>query len=439
MGRAALYTWLQILAFHGLGLGVLALALLKNVFLAGVFLFTYLAAREITRDSRLAALAALGLLLFPQITWESQRDLTHSVLASTIAAATLYCGLRAWRTGHWLDYLWLGLVVGCGTLSKISYCLFALALGLAALSLPGYRSVFLRRGILVSLAAFGLLTALYFQWIWLSPELALKRSQDIVRSNRGEAVQMRARAVLSVGKCLVMLGGGLLLAYWVAFRAKPAVSGGRGWAEPRALLGRTLVIIGAIVVVVVVGFGIALKDRWFQPVVFLGAILGALLVADRLTATAEGRVFKLLTAIAGLAVILLPLIPLSASVTRRPTRLNAPYTLLAKALKERVGEPPQILTSTRWVAGNLRFRFPSSTVVAPEFHALPWTPRDRALVVWDATKAAAPPLPLVNLVSNRYGLSLDQLPPSFVDAGSLYTPAKRMKLGYVTLSASARN
>lgn len=42
----------------------------------------------------LAVLAAASLLLIPQIGWESQRDLTHSVLAAAVAAATLYVLIR---------------------------------------------------------------------------------------------------------------------------------------------------------------------------------------------------------------------------------------------------------------------------------------------------------------------------------------------------------
>ena len=45
-------------------------------------------------DSPTSALAALSLILFPQITYESQRDLTHSVLATSLAAATFLCAAR---------------------------------------------------------------------------------------------------------------------------------------------------------------------------------------------------------------------------------------------------------------------------------------------------------------------------------------------------------
>ena len=52
---------------------VLALALLKNVLLFLTALFTYCAGRE-AAGKRVGLLAALSILLFPAIAWESQRD-----------------------------------------------------------------------------------------------------------------------------------------------------------------------------------------------------------------------------------------------------------------------------------------------------------------------------------------------------------------------------
>ena len=76
------------------GNGVVALALFKNSLLLASLVFTYLAVREIVDDERVALVAMFSMLLFPQITWESQRDLTHSVLATALAAATFFVALR---------------------------------------------------------------------------------------------------------------------------------------------------------------------------------------------------------------------------------------------------------------------------------------------------------------------------------------------------------
>ncbi|EGK70866.1 hypothetical protein METUNv1_03091 [Methyloversatilis universalis FAM5] len=88
-----LYTWVQWLVFKLFGVSIFSLSLLKNTLLASTYGFVWLAARRWLPPS-LAVLAAASLLLIPQIGWESQRDLTHSVLAAAVAAATLYVLIR---------------------------------------------------------------------------------------------------------------------------------------------------------------------------------------------------------------------------------------------------------------------------------------------------------------------------------------------------------
>src|SRR5678815_3960771 len=85
-----LYDWIQTGLFGILGVNVFALSLLKNVALWMAYVFTFLAAREILTNARLAALAAVGMLFFPHIAWESQRDQSHLVMATALAAATLW-------------------------------------------------------------------------------------------------------------------------------------------------------------------------------------------------------------------------------------------------------------------------------------------------------------------------------------------------------------
>lgn len=89
-----LYTWLQIIFFKAFGFSIFSLALLKNLLLAGTYLLTYSNAKMVTRSRACGLAAALSLLFIEQIAWESQRDLTHTVLGATLAAATLQVFLR---------------------------------------------------------------------------------------------------------------------------------------------------------------------------------------------------------------------------------------------------------------------------------------------------------------------------------------------------------
>ena len=429
-----LYTWLQRLVFLIVGPGILGLALLKNTLLFSAFSFTYLGAKELTRDERIALLATLSLFLFPQIAWESQRDLTHSVLAMTLGAATFYMAVKVWRSGSAALYALLGLCAGLGTLSKYSYCMFALALGAAALTIPTFRRALLSKRALISLAVFGLVVVFHLNWVFDSPELFWQRPAELIRRSDNRAIMGRVLGVASVAMCVVTLGGAISVLYLFIFRGLSIESKGE-FREARLWIQRTLLGSAVVGLGVVLWLGIELKDRWFQPAIFLIAILAAILVRNRVTAAAERRFLLTVGAVAALVLTLLTGIPLAASITHRPTRLNAPFSVLSAQLKASAGEPGVIVANTRLVGGNLKLFFPGSIVVSPEFKAqcatdIAW------LVVWDASKNPGPPPALVDLVAAMRGIDMRNLKAAFTEAFYKHTRAKVMKLGYAIMKPS---
>src|ERR1051325_7877668 len=147
-----LYTWIQIGMFKLFGMSIFSLTVLKNLFLFGTYLFTYLNAKWLTGRHDCGVAAAASLLFIPQIAWDSQRDLTHSVLASTMTMATLFAFFRLSASRTALAYVIFGLCAGLGMLAKFNYLLFFFGLLLAALSLPEFRAVLLDRKMALAVA-----------------------------------------------------------------------------------------------------------------------------------------------------------------------------------------------------------------------------------------------------------------------------------------------
>jgi 4-amino-4-deoxy-L-arabinose transferase-like glycosyltransferase len=428
-----LYTWLQILTFHVTGTNVLGLALLKNLLLFGAFVATFYGAKEVARDEQVAVLAALSLLLFPEITWESQRDLTHSVLATALAAATFWVAVRVIRFESPFDYAALGVCLGLGTLSKYSYVLFALGLAASALTVPRYRPALRGRWIWLTIAIFFLITVLHFLWVKLSPTTAFSRPRDLIASTGGRNVMSWMRGLFSILKCAVMLTGVLVAVYIWSFRRFSLAAREGDLVDFWKWMRRMLLVVLLVCLAVVAASAVELRDRWFQPIVFLGAITSALLVRDGMGRAQKRRFVAVVSAILLLTLIILPGIPLVASLTRRPTRLNAPYAALCDQLRERLPAPGVIVADSRLVGGNLRLQFRNSAVVAPEFRGLQVPLRGNWLAVWDATRTARPSEELANLVKELRGASLNELTPSYVEAPCKYTRFKTMRLGYVEL------
>lgn len=429
-----LYTWLQRLAFEILGLSIIASTVLKNLLLFATGWFTFLAAKEVLGDARLATLAAFSLLLFPQITWESQRDLTHSVLATAMAAATFLTVLRVAKNRSILNYALLGLCLGLGTLSKYSYCLFALALALAALTLPTYRRVLFHPRVLLSVLVLIVIVGLHLRWIAFSPDLALRRSQEVLRARDGVGLTPRLKGLISLLACAGMLGGVITAVYFAALFKQSKPSKLLEPTDVERWIRRTLLVISGLCVVIVLISGIKFKDRWFQPVTFLLGIWAVLLVRQRLTRGAEHRICWIIASVACAALVVLPGIPFSASLTHRPTRLNAPYAALSANLHAQFPAfPPVIVGATRWVGGNLRLFFPRSTVIVPEFMGVPVATNVAWLIVWDATKSTEPPAALTDTIRRVRGIDLLESKPVFVEAPFKYCPSRAMKLSLVVL------
>lgn len=129
-----LYTWLQALVFAFTGPGVFGLALLKAVLLWLTWWAMYKLARLFYKAKDALAIG-LSLALFPQFLWESQRDLTHTVLLVACVALTWIVLLRSHvqhadsptmeakqhvSASPWGEAALLGLLVGAAIVAKYS-------------------------------------------------------------------------------------------------------------------------------------------------------------------------------------------------------------------------------------------------------------------------------------------------------------------------------
>src|SRR5689334_3741657 len=136
--HAPLYTWIMILFLHVFGWSEHSLTLLRELLLFGTYTLAYFNTRELTRSHAYGILAALALQFHPSIVWESQRELTNSIVASTMVLATLLSFLRI-RPDRWGAWIAFGFFGGLTLLSKYNAGIFYGATLLAAISIPELR------------------------------------------------------------------------------------------------------------------------------------------------------------------------------------------------------------------------------------------------------------------------------------------------------------
>lgn len=372
-----LYTWLQWAVFRIAGVSVLTLSLLKNLLLASTYAFVWLAARRLMAPP-LAVLAAASMLLIPQIGWESQRDLTHSVLATAAAAATLYAAVRLIERPRPALYLALGLCAALGLLSKYSFAVYLAALGLALLlsrdTRHALRSPWLILSALVALAV----VAPHALWLLDNWQLASARTLEKLNAAPG--------LVSGIARGLISLSGATLATLAALALACVAVFGRSAWssaaeASPHCRLWRRYLAALAALMLALVVFGGAnhFKGRWLQPLLFM-APLAFFCCRPQLAGHPHLSWLRFtLTGFALLYLFMASVRPVFDGWRDRPDELNEPAAELASALRDAGydGRAP-IVTHDPVLGGVLRVRFPQARVAvwktdapAPPAHNTP--------------------------------------------------------------------
>jgi 4-amino-4-deoxy-L-arabinose transferase-like glycosyltransferase len=363
-----LYTWLQWGVSALLGPGLLALSVLKMGLLASTYAFIWRVARE-ALPPRMAWWAAASMVWLPVMGWESLRDLTHTVLVCCMVAATWWLVLRQLTQPSRMGYAWLGLVLALGFLSKYSFALFAVALGLALLSGRDTRAMLFGRGWWwLPLTAAGLLLP---HLLWLLEHWQLASRGTLKKLHlQPDASLWHGLSSLLVNGLLANLLLWMLLALLVFGRAwwrSVAVSPARSeqalpWLKP--LLWRYLACVACLLLgMVIVGDVTQFKERWVHPFLIIVPLL-AFLVRPSLELHPRGPWFTR-TVLIGFLLFgsIFAARPWLNTKMYRLDEINEPIASLAHQLQRAGydGRSP-IVASDGVLGGMLRSRFPQAPV-----------------------------------------------------------------------------
>lgn len=146
-----LFDWLYFALSRVLGAGLLTMQILKTGLLAGGALLFYLAVKPCFghRAALAAAMASYGVTAF--YGWEILQLYSHTNALIFSLGFTFWAFMRVLHLQRAPDYVLLGIGLGLGTLSKYLFGLFFVALIVAALRSPGYRSQLLTWRLMLTL------------------------------------------------------------------------------------------------------------------------------------------------------------------------------------------------------------------------------------------------------------------------------------------------
>ncbi len=378
-----LYTWITNLVASVLGTSMLTLQIVKFSILASLFLSVYGAMRLLGFSRIVASASMLGLFLIPQIGWESQRALTHSV------AGTAGCGWAflafAWhmRARHAGSAAALGAAMAAALLGKFNASFFLLMLIVTGLLIPEYRRILLSKLSFVTILAFAICFGPTAFWMLAHKSSVLARANKFEIGASGNVVFDRLMGVESLIEAAFLfsilalaIAGIIALIHWKK-RTAPStpLAVGEKFIRLLILVGLVIVLVG----VVATGAN-NVKDRWLQPVLFLTPALMASLFARYRIGNRALIDYAVVSAVVAL------IVPPVLSYYLTYGSSSPPYGQLDyRHLYEEVqakGPFKTILTDNAQIPGNFRLFDSSLRVVHPE------TPDARAhltppvLVMW---------------------------------------------------------
>jgi 4-amino-4-deoxy-L-arabinose transferase-like glycosyltransferase len=275
-----LYSWLSAIGAQIFGTTALSLKIVKYlVFLLGTVCVA-VSVRRLGYSRAAAAAATLGLFTIPEIVWEMQRALTHSVAAFAFSAMMVMALVLLFEKRTLARYAFFGLAAGLALLAKYNDILLLAALMAAALSVPAYRPAILDRRILMSAITTALVVLPTTFWsleheaalLGHASKLQIGGSGAHILWSRLQGLQDLVTSTVS----FAILPFGLIVIAFVA--EKLAMTACRSKAGAGAqFVGRTILFGLAITAALIIASGAAdVRNRWLLPLLFLVPAYGAM-------------------------------------------------------------------------------------------------------------------------------------------------------------------
>ena len=426
-----LYTWITSLTTSLLGTSMLTLQLVKFSILASLFVSVFVGLRLLGLSQAVASAGMLGLFLIPQIGWESQRALTHSV-AGTAACGWVFCAF-AWhmRRPSIASALILGVAMVAAILGKFNASIFVITVILTGLTIPEYRKILSSRLSVFTFLAF--IVSISPTALWMSRHLSnvLERAEKFQIGVAANPFLDRIVGIESLFvaaflfSILVLAIAGIIALIHVKSRTQLQHTLSPGERFMRRIIGVGLLVV--LVGVVVVGMT-NIKDRWLQPVLFLlPAAIACLFGLYR----AQSRALNDFAIISIIAALIVPPV-LGYYLTYGSSA--PPYGQLdfAKLYSDIKGQGAftTILTDNTLIGGNFRLFDPELRVIHPETPTDAYNFTTPAVIIWFGD---APPEQSIPQILQGLQLELPQSDYTTTQVHYRTVPDRFMTVSYMLI------
>lgn len=365
-----LYTWLQALMTWLVGTNIFAFALLKNILIFLIYFFVYRTARLVL--SRTVSVGAtLALALFPQILWEYQRDLTHTVLLTTTVSASWFLLLRyvltavnGTRGEIILFALGFGVTVALGMMAKYSFLLHLACLLGAAVLQRECRSIISWRIVLA--IAILVILLLFPHGYWLLENFS-QISSELGRKFQGSPEHQNSHSFVILMQSIVTACGVFVMISIIGSRMKGCPEGettssrGPGTTFVYRILRSYFILMAIALMFLTIAFSVrGIKERWLQPFLIMLPLFVMVYFNNYQRSVLLSRMWKkIAVTLLPLCLIFIPSATILSPHVNKTSRLNIPYKKLVSAISIDFPGATQILIIDSrletQIAGNLWF------------------------------------------------------------------------------------
>jgi 4-amino-4-deoxy-L-arabinose transferase-like glycosyltransferase len=407
-----LYNWVNATVVALFGLSVATLAFVKNAALFLVYVSYYKLARLVLKDKFFAAIATLSLFAIPQLSWEAQRDLTHTVAELLTVNLFLHAVIRTLKAPDIASYFLMGVALGLGMLSKYNFVLVPAAALVAVWFHPQGRSRIFDKRFLMTITVGLLIFLPHGLWLVHNLDLASGRTLGIMAQNApASAISKFSAGPLKFVKLVILMGAPTLLLYALVFRGSflKNLKQSDEWTRFFEIFAAVLAL-SVLALIVAVGMT-DLRDRWLLPFLLpLPIYLCLKMEAAGVNPDAFAKRFIYIP----LALMLLIPAALLVRVTlphwfKSYEAYNVPYDSFVEQVVASEGKQPGLAVTDDWLpAGNLKLQLPTVPVMSRFFANLEtgyeWSRNRPILLVWLPEKDnGAMPATLVEWLRSAVG------------------------------------
>ncbi len=433
-----LYTWIQYGLFHLFGTTVFSVSLLKNSLLFLAYASFYGGALAALKDTRAAILATISLLLIPQIGWESQRDMSHSVLVIFAASATLWQTMRCVKKQTLFNYCLLGISVAVGILAKANYLLFLITIAGGLSTLPDGRKILFSKKMALAICTALMLSGTYLLWIFQHQHILFSATGKF-HSSYGVYPWDSIRS-LTVNSILFLTPLWIFYLFIFPRGFKTSHTGKKTFANQ--LLRNYLLLLITLLFTIVLSLKITyVKDRWLQPLLFVVPIFFFSRLDPHSINPRQFKIFLTIVAVTATVIFSALIIRVvGGPYTHNFCRLNFPFSAMAEDIGRSGFNRGLIISNNRFIAGNMHHQFPDTMALIPGY-GFEKMVKDRAYtkaaVMWDMYYGPAVPKELADYLSDTFHIRVSDYPVTYYKHRYKYARTTTVTLGVMQFPINA--